>query len=113
MSERVSIGSLRQGASRTIEIEVEELGGTVMLRSITRGELNQIRTDCGFETDDGLDTELMDILILLAAWVEPAELHDEKDPAALLRLQPAGLINDLTRAAMKVSGLTTDERFLS
>jgi hypothetical protein len=107
--------ALTDGAERTAEVPLPGDLGTVLLRSITRRELMDIREEVGFSADGIIDmgqAQRMDVLILLAAWVEPAELHDDEDPEALLAAQPAGLINDLVREALKVSGLTNEDRFL-
>lgn len=113
---RITIDALKAGTSRTVEVPVADLGGSVLLRSITRAELNDIREECGFVIDDDgsmriEDPNRFDILILLAAWEEPS-LADIEDPEAVLGLQPAGLIRELTREAFKVSGMTKEARFL-
>ena len=113
----LTFAGLREATQRTVTVPLPDLGGDIVLRSITRAELMEVRETVGFtiHPDRSIsveDPQRLDLLILLRSWVEPADLHETDDPEAALADLPTGLLQELAAFAYSVSGLSADARFL-
>lgn len=101
--------SLGNAEAATIDVEIEEWGGTVRLRRLVLADVAWTRTVLPITVDpDDFDVDEYRLLQLSRALVIP-DLGD--DAVEVLRGQPLGILNRLFAAMDTVSEATAQRQF--
>lgn len=114
---RATVDAMRNVSLPTLEVEVSEWGATILLRALTRAQVRECREHAQIEQDGKprLDLDTYDLAVLAASFADPQLLAEitMEEAVDLLRAQPIGLIWDLVRKAVSLSGLGPDAPFRS
>jgi hypothetical protein len=108
---RATVKSIGAVALPTVELEVAEWEGSVVLRALTRAQVREAREAATVE--GVLDADTYDMAIAALGFAEPdlvAEVGLD-EAIRLLRAQPMSLIGKLLREILAVSGLGSGAPF--